>query len=207
MSDETDAVKVAGQRRGDVNAPFPQESVHNDPANTMPLIVACKNGKGQSALALLEAGADPNLRDASGKTPLQYCIKDQNRNAGIIEILLKHKADPNVGLAAPRRGPPVSFGDSSNTTGATPLMLASQMPFVKAVELLLHYGAKVDQKDLGGRTAFWYAGGKLSAREEQELSPETKQIRAMLLKAGANPDPHDKRGRTCRQQREIDDRQ
>jgi ankyrin repeat protein len=166
----------------------------------LPLHLACSNGKGASVRALLEIGADPNLRDEGGMTPLHYSIKDQNQNLNVVEILLSHGADSNLAIALPT----IAGGQRPNNgweeTGATPLIGAVRARFTKAVELLLQHGAKVDDRDGLRRTAFWYAGGKLSAAETKKLSPNLLRIRHLLLRAGANPNPMDRRGRTPQQE-------
>ena len=43
---------------------------------------------------MLEAGADPNIQDRVGKTPLFLCINSANLDD--ISLLLKHGADPDV---------------------------------------------------------------------------------------------------------------
>ena len=45
---------------------------------------------------LLEHGADPNARDAFGRTPLYYACYIDMRDVEIVELLLRHGADPNV---------------------------------------------------------------------------------------------------------------
>lgn len=42
---------------------------------------------------LLEHGADPNLKNNDGKTPLHLAVQNNER---VVEVLLKHGADPNI---------------------------------------------------------------------------------------------------------------
>jgi len=88
---------------------------------------------------LLERGADPNTRDASGWTPLLHAIDVEGDCGGreiiekqisvyaadITELLLKHGADPNT----------------CDHSGRTPLRLARRYQHVLAIDLLVKYGA------------------------------------------------------------------
>lgn len=48
----------------------------------------------ESALLLLKAGADPNMQNQKGLTPLHYAVREGNH--GLIEALISHGADANV---------------------------------------------------------------------------------------------------------------
>lgn len=67
------------------------------------------------AKRLLAAGADPNVRDGSGRTALFYSI--QANNIDVAELLLSSGADPNISIDSYR----TSLGQQS---GSTPLMEA-----------------------------------------------------------------------------------
>ena len=57
-----------------------------------PLHVAVRSTESPAVIeALLNGGADPNIRDESGSTPLYYAS-----NPTVIEALLNGGADPNV---------------------------------------------------------------------------------------------------------------
>lgn len=89
---------------------------------------------------LLEHGADPDLRDNSGTTPLMLAVT-QNAPA-CAEALLAHRADPNI----------------ANDNGETPLIRAVQMRNLNLVRTLLKAGADPDQADhLAGMSARDYA--------------------------------------------------
>lgn len=89
---------------------------------------------------LLEHGADPDIRDNRGTTPLMLAVT-QNAPA-CIEALLAHDADPNV----------------ANDNGETPLVRAVQMRNLGLVRTLLKAGADPDQADhLAGMSARDYA--------------------------------------------------
>ena len=49
-----------------------------EPGNSTPLIVAAMNRQFEAALLLLAAGADPNVRDTEGDTPLSLSINNRD---------------------------------------------------------------------------------------------------------------------------------
>jgi ankyrin repeat protein len=125
---------------------------------------------------LLEAGANPNLKDKFGETPLVKCTCNIDRQ-GLV-ALLSHKADPSI--AQPRFGAPILFAaghgdidavklllshgaavESRDRSGATPLIVSVKMhnrfshPWI--VNPLLQASADIHAKDKDGRTALHHA--------------------------------------------------
>ncbi len=84
-------------------------------------------------------GADVNMRDFDGETPLIYACRSGSYNAA--KFLLERGADPNLSIAE----------------SATPLMIAAKAGNPEIVNLLIEKGAKTDVKDVKGRTALMYA--------------------------------------------------
>jgi hypothetical protein len=190
LSDDAEAVKAALAKWDNINGPLPDERCVVDKcAELTPLIVATLGARGLSAIALLEAGADPNARDASGATALHYAVLE--RNIHITDILLRFKADPNIMVEVPTPG----VRNWRLPLGDRPLIIAAFRRNTRAVERLLQHGAQVDAKDRYQRTALWYLDGKLTPQEEKKLDEQTREIRRLLLKAGANPDPRDHLGK------------
>lgn len=124
---------------------LPQGSMRNS-ATTLYHVTANK----ESLQLLLEYGADPNLKDESGRTPLDiailWCMPE------IVKLLLIHGADPN-------------FQDRK---GITPLMktailgIKDARPINNKLQIIMHLidaGAKIDAQSLEGKTALMYATG------------------------------------------------
>ena len=89
---------------------------------------------------LLQKGADPNLRDGKGTTPM--LLAAQLSQADMIPILAAAKANPNL----------------ANAGGETPLIRAVQQRNLPTVRALLAANADPDQTDnLAGMSARDYA--------------------------------------------------
>lgn len=82
---------------------------------------------------MVEAGANVNVRDANGMTPLHLCSNER-----CVERLLEAGADPNA----------------RNLQGETPLVAAVQYNMAPKIQLLLEAGADPYLVDGQGRTAF-----------------------------------------------------
>lgn len=129
--------------------------------------------------ALLERGADPNLRDQYGRPMVSYAAR---RSGATLKVLLQGSADPNV---TERDGTRrivyaaaadyldvvqilIRFGadvDSTNADGKTALMAAVAHP--RIVKELLRAGARTDLKDRAGNTALRYARQALARAGRQ----------------------------------------
>lgn len=125
------------------------------------LHIVIKRGDEQYLRFLLQKGADANLRDGKGNTPLLLAVTQGQ--ADLIPILIAAKANPNLG----------------NSAGETPLIRAVQRRDVTMIRTLLADGADPDQADImAGMSARAYAkqdGRNPIVTKLLEDAPRTKR--------------------------------
>jgi ankyrin repeat protein len=129
---------------------------------------AAHNPAPEVVAALLAAGADANLRDRAGMTPLLYAVK-RNPRAAVVAKLLDLKGNPD--LADPQ--------------GRPALVLAAAERDAELVHAILSTGAHPDVLDADLRTALWVAASRKDA-----------DMVAVLLAAGASIQAADSNGQT-----------
>lgn len=123
---------------------------------TSPLIAAASRWQREEIFELLLSfGANPNLPDIHGSTPLFAVVQDPNGERKL-PLLLVNGANVN----------------HQNNAGFTPLMLAAQTEGRFVLSLLAN-GAKVNLRNACGRTALWYA------------AKQAHWVKRALLDAGA----------------------
>lgn len=113
---------------------------------------------------LLQKGADANLRDGKGNTPMLLAVV--SGQSELIPILYEAKANPNLG----------------NSAGETPLIRAVQRRDLSEIRELLSIGADPDQADIiAGMSARAYAKqDNRNPAVTKELMDAPKKTRAAV---------------------------
>ncbi len=196
----TACVAILANGGADLNA--------TDPDRISALNLALINLHFDTAVALIEAGADVNQWDIFGRAPLYNAIdlntlpvggrtdipsEDVHTGVDVARMLLERGANPNMQLKVrpPYRNAVFDRGsDNSLAEGATPLIRAARAADVASVKLLLEHGALVDLPNARGHTPLlivagidWSAAPTRGRYKTEEASIETLQI---LLEHGAN---------------------
>ena len=167
------------------------------------LLYSTTIGNYEIADYLLNHGADVNIRDNYGDTPLMWC-SCVTGSADIAELLLKHGADVNI----------------QNEVGVTALMHCCVEGFIDIVKLVLQYDADVNIRDNNGMTALMDSCRiknadinivELLLKHDADVDVQNNDgqtvliiaivqdhldIAKLLLQHGANPNIHEDRGLT-----------
>ncbi|TEB21117.1 ankyrin [Coprinellus micaceus] len=121
---------------------------------SFPLSFAAFRGELDLLARLLTSGADPNLKDHAGRSPLHDVSNNIAGDVNIAQCLLDFKADPNL----------------TSNDGDTPLHHACSCGHVEIVKCLLRHNADPSTRDKNGKTALQLA------REENGEDSEIVKI-------------------------------
>jgi ankyrin repeat protein len=177
------------------------------------------NGHFDVAGALIELGADVNLADKVGQTPLYAAVDahtmpasnrpapretdDMLTSRDIIQRLLNKEANVNAALRAqlPYRTKLDRGGDGVLGAGTTPLLRAAKAGDTPVVALLLQNGANAKAATRNGVNAIMMAAN-VAAREEDmtgrnKTPKDAIETIKLLLAAGADINGADNQGRTA----------
>jgi len=146
--------------------------VATDTYNETPLHIAARYARADAAKKLLAAGADPNLRDWTGRTPLHTAIAADAH--GVFTILLNHQ-----------HGSHRTDLEARADDGSTALILAARLEIENVVEQMIQHHVDVNAVDTAGKSALHWAA-----------EVNNKQACELLLKHGANKDIQNEREET-----------
>lgn len=131
------------------------------------LHIVIKRRDAQWLSFLLAKGANPNLRDGEGNTPMLTAA--QLRFADGIQVLVDNKADVN----------------GANNRGETPLILAVQTRDIASVRILLTAGANPRQPDrIAGMSARDYAARDGRSEMIVKMIDDAKAVKPKAATAG-----------------------
>jgi ankyrin repeat protein len=182
------------------------------------LILAVQNGHFELAIALLDAGADPNdVR--TGYTPLHMVAgvrkPDSNdTNDGspavgrgrllsleFVREIVKRGADVNFRLpsGSPGLGSTSSRIATENAAGATPFLFAADRADLPLMRLLKELGADPFMPNFNNTTPLMAAAGVGTTSPDEEAGDESEALQAvkMLLDLGADINTVDNNGDTA----------
>lgn len=134
--------------------------------NMTPLIWSMLAKQPQALQTLLEAGADPNLKDNTDSQPVAFAVTISDDNP-YLKSLLQHKGDPN----SVKRGEPA-------------LHIAFDSEFYKNVDLLLAAHGNIDIRDDHDNTILIKAGYQNKFAEAIQLIRKGASIRAVSRSGG-----------------------
>lgn len=163
-----------------------------------PLILATDNGNVEMVKVLIEASANLDASDTSGRTALIHSVECDFGYCDMVEVLLKAGVDM----------------ESKNKYGESALMVAVQNCGPEIIQKLLDFGANVNAYDNDGWTALFHvtheeaakqlleAGAKINIKDICGKTPlivavegDFNVVVRCLLENGADPDIRDNDGK------------
>ena len=197
----------------------PDEAVNNASYRPVddgmsPLLLAVRNGHFELAVALIEAGADPNDQ-RTGFSPLHtmsWVRKPDASDRGdpppdgsgkltslqFVRTLIELGADVNARLRPTEARPPHT-ASRLGVEGATPFLMAADRADTPLMQLLLELGADPFLPNADGSTPLMAAAGLGTAAPEEEAGSEEEAGDAvrLLLHLGADIDAVNAEGDTA----------
>jgi ankyrin repeat protein len=107
-----------------------------------PLHLASKNGDYDVVRFLIDNGADINIQNARGETPLFRAVGNENTRLDVVEYMVTHGA----------------VVDTADKNGSTSLHEAAKVASGSTIDVLVKHGGNVEKRDRLGRTPLYIAG-------------------------------------------------
>lgn len=169
MRNDSASVQRLIQAGADANYALP------DKEKTKVLVVAGAYKSTQAAIALLDGGADPNVADRRGRTPLHLAAE-----AGSLELVRK-LVSKGANLDAQTEKMPLPVDAIYRLPGGeqTPLLLAAKYNHVDVMHVLIEAGADIKLKNQEGDTLFLAAAGSghiAAAKLAYEYDKDVKAV-------------------------------
>ncbi len=172
---------------------------------THALTIALMNKHYTFAKFLLDRGANPNLADARGRTPLYAAIDARNEDYSalptrkeddslssleIIQALLDRGANPNAALTRSLPGRSgMDSGDTALSAGTTPLMRAARAGDADVTRLLLLKGADPKRETDVGNNVLLFAAG-VGYRDKNTHGDEAGALECVKIALSQGLDLH-----------------
>lgn len=164
-----------------------------------------KRGAPEIVDFLLQHGADANVKNTYGKTPLELAVQHEYGAATVRRLLAGGAEVSDVLIEAAGKSGPEAFEvvktlvdagapvSAPNVLGTTPLHRAAKYGTAEMIRELLARGAEINARDRDGTTPLHDALWMPSLDERG-----TAENVAALVAAGADPDAKDEQGTTPR---------
>jgi ankyrin repeat protein len=169
MKNDSASIRLLIKAGADPNYALPDED------KTKMLVVAGAYHSAEAALALLDGGANPNVADRTGKTPLHLAA--QAGYLDLVKKLISKGADLNAKTA---KAPPPEEGVFRRAAGEqTALLLAAKFNHVDVMRALIDAGADVKLKNEDGAGLFLAAaasGHATAARLAYQYDKDVKAV-------------------------------
>jgi len=149
MKNDSASVRLLVKAGADPNNALPDQD------QTKMLLLAAAYDSTQAAMALLDGGANPNVADSRGRTPLH--IAAQEGSLELVRKLVSKGADLNARTA--KINTPDSGFFRAPAGEQTPLLLAAKFDQVDVMRVLIEAGANTKLKAQDGTTLFLAAAG------------------------------------------------
>ncbi|CAB0042895.1 unnamed protein product [Trichogramma brassicae] len=155
-ADDEDRVRMLIEISNEENKPVEVDA--RDKLGRTPLLLALARGHGKGVKYLLKLGADPNLADENGSSPLHVIIKHRYNDHKLLKLFFDASKEVDR---------PVQV-DVQDKNGRTPLQWAVAYLFLNAVDVLLDQDADLSSFVFPSKSFFVEIFGSISEMDERD---------------------------------------